>query len=128
MGQKRLSNPIESADRVSSWSLLDSLPQETHWFCPGYPPEQLSVHGGIKADYDDTGSADGSSDVETPSNVRKRVETFYQALPILGFDSSDAIGLQNGLKEGIITQLARCGRCIYRYYESRPPFVQSLQE
>ncbi|KAL9626881.1 MAG: hypothetical protein Q9164_007770, partial [Protoblastenia rupestris] len=107
--------------------VLNSLPQETHWFCPGNRPKRLNEAGCIKADYNDTSSVNDASDVNAPSSAQKRIEIFYQALPILGFDSPDAIGLQNGLKEGIVKQVARCSRCIYRYYESRPPFVRQLQ-
>ena len=127
---------LGNADRCDLLSWLNALPPEIHWFCsrgstsPIKGHDRVASHADIKIKKEDgdTYPIDDINDPKTPSNVKGRIEIFYQALPILGFDSPDAVELQKVLKEHIGAQLTCCDHCIYGYYESRPPFVQRLHE
>ncbi|KAF2149475.1 hypothetical protein K461DRAFT_315487 [Myriangium duriaei CBS 260.36] len=116
------------AEIVGAIQDLQTLPENTHWFCPRRSPDE---HDTFFFDEDVSNLTETSAEKETRkgriNEALDRKALFFKAVQILAYDSADAKEYSDRLAESLRARLIGCNICVREYHRARMQLKHDLE-
>lgn len=107
-----------------SYSALQYLAPEIHWFCPAN--DDADTFDSVPIKSEDPAPWEHNAEDFTKNHLTRQ-DAFKRCFEFYAYDGGEAVRFQEILENGVKRNLARCDHCIVEYYRLQNRYIEHIE-